>query len=353
MKLSKFLQGLMGALSVVASSSVWSVDLLEHYHQELAVKPAGVYESIDHLYFITDVECVEDKRSAGSQESKRAEALFYQTLTQEVQTRSVTIEPNEWQSLPIFKTVQNQLVAHKLSQIQVPHQLLADSNLEGCARRQVRVSAIDNFKRQAISISSHDMADSVGDVIAQLVEKQDFEQLAELLTSESLPEVSELYLTLSEGASSTGETVIGNNHYDINGVLNTAKIAEGKQLASINRVNVRASEYWLSKADNLFLQGQSPEQINQYLTLALNADPYNANGWRTLSNLTRSVSQDDALWTARQYFLVSGGALDAWVYLFKALQVRNPEQANQLQKLLKQVAIQWPLNEWEQNQIKG
>ncbi|MGF1767615.1 hypothetical protein L4D06_09555 [Enterovibrio makurazakiensis] len=358
MQITKTINYLGTLLSLIASSSVWGSDLLEHYRSELIDNPIGVYESIDHVFFITEAECIEEKRSAGSLESKKAQAHFYQLLAQEVEKRVLSIEPSEWESLPIFEEIQYRQKAQRLKQSRVHYQLLSDSNLDNCVRRQVRASSIEAFNSQHITISNKDVAPLVGEAIAELVADKDYDKLAQQLNSPSLPEVSGLYRVLIQGEvtasnNDLADAVVGMDQYDINGVLSTAKLLGGRTLASSDKANPQASEYWLIKAENLFERGQSPVQIKRYLTLSLNADPRNANAWKTLSNLMRTIGQDDALWTARQYFLASGGSLNAWVYLYSALEVAHPDQANQLLKLLKQVANEWPLSHWEQNQIKG
>lgn len=347
----------VASLCLMDSGSAVANDLLEHYRLELADNPTGVYESIGHVYFITEAGCIEDKRSAGSTESKRAEKKFFQVFTQEVQNRSVSIETSEWSSFPIFAKVEQQLVAEKFNQIKVGYQLLSDSNLEGCVRRQVRVSQLESFVEQTVVVSQQEVAKRVAMIIAEWVATQDYEQLTTQLDFEALSEVSALYKTLNQEAALTADSesqnIEGLDHYDINAVLGVAKSQQGMRLATSHAVNLSSSQYWYSQADTLFKEGLSPDQIQQYLTLSLNANPMNTEGWKILSNLMRSVSPDDALWTARQQFLTSGGSLDVWVYLYKALEVNHPQQANQLHKFLQHVAPHWSLSDWEQNQIKG
>ncbi|WP_406733752.1 hypothetical protein RJD39_06015 [Vibrio scophthalmi] len=349
-----------------------ALDLPAIYQQHLAEKPVGRYEQGGYLFIITQAQCSDESKHAGTAQGKIAEAAFYAQLAEEVQTRTVRIAPHAVVPLTLARLAEQELIRAQVSSVNIRHQKVADVRLPNCVKRQVRAVSIDSFASQPTLISATQVEQKAGELLVAMLQQHQYSQLmtvfaepvdqsssASNIVSEP-SEFSVLYQLFELLSASDSRTWQAPNQieqmrdsYDINGVLAAVKSYQGMLYANVLSTNKLAADTFYQQANSLFKQGVSPELIEQKLSLSLNADPQHTQSWKLLSSLFRAINPDEAVYAAKQYFIHSEASLSAWVSLFKALEPSSPAQAQAIQILMRYVAQSTELTAWEIKQIKG
>lgn len=335
-----------------------ALDLPAIYQQHLAEKPVGRYEQDGYLFIITQAQCSDESKHAGTAQGKIAEAAFYAQLAEEVQTRTVRIAPHAVAPSTLARLAEQALIRAEVSSVNIRHQKVADVRLPNCVKRQVRAVAINSFVSQPTLFSAAQVEQKAGELLVAMLQQHQYSQLMTVFAEPS--EFSVLYQLFELLSASDSRTWQAPNQieqmrdsYDINGVLAAVKSYQGILYANVLSTNKLAADTFYQQANSLFKQGVSPELIEQKLSLSLNADPQHTQSWKLLSSLFRAINPDEAVYAAKQYFIHSEASLSAWVSLFKALEPSSPAQAQAIQILMRYVAQSTELTAWEIKQIKG
>lgn len=341
---------------------VRALNLQAIFEQNLAEKPAGNYEQDGYLFFITEVQCSEVDKHAGTREAKKAEAKFYAQLVNETQRRNVRIAPHSVMPASLASQAELSLISASVASAKVTHQKVAEMRLPKCVKRQVYAASLANFATQPQLISANQIERKVGELLASLLKGQQYTELVRIfsVTDVAQPEFTTLYELFSALESPESKVWVSpsnieqvRNVYDINGVLAAVKSNQGIIYAHVLSANKLAAEAFYQQANDLFKQGVNPVAIEQKLSLSINTYPQHAESWKLLSSLFRVVSPDEASYAAKQYFIYSRANLSAWVYLFKALEKTDPAQAKVIQTLMSYVIKSTEMTPWEIKQIKG
>ncbi|ANS85276.1 hypothetical protein RJD38_00160 [Vibrio scophthalmi] len=335
-----------------------ALDLPAIYQQHLAEKPVGRYEQNGYLFIITQAQCSDESKHAGTAQGKIAEAAFYAQLAEEVQTRTVRIAPHVVAPSTLARLAEQALIRAEVSSVNIRHQKVADVRLPNCIKRQVRAVAINSFVSQPTLFSAAQVEQKAGELLVAMLQQHQYSQLMTVFSEPS--EFSVLYQLFELLSASNSRTWQAPNQieqmrdsYDINGVLAAVKSYQGILYANVLSTNKLAADTFYQQANSLFKQGVNPELIEQKLSLSLNADPHHTQSWKLLSSLFRAINPDEAVYAAKQYFIHSEASLSAWVSLFKALEPSSPAQAQAIQILMRYVAQSTELTAWEIKQIKG
>ncbi|EGU37912.1 hypothetical protein [Vibrio scophthalmi] len=335
-----------------------ALDLPAIYQQHLAEKPVGRYEQDGYLFIITQAQCSDESKHAGTAQGKIAEAAFYAQLAEEVQTRTVRIAPHAVAPSTLARLAVQALIRAEVSSVNIRHQKVADVRLPNCIKRQVRAVAINSFVSQPTQVSAAQVEQKAGELLVAMLQQHQYPQLMTVFAEPS--EFSVLYQLFELLSASDSRTWQAPNQieqmrdsYDINGVLAAVKSYQGILYANVLSTNKLAADTFYQQANSLFKQGVTPELIEQKLSLSLNADPQHTQSWKLLSSLFRAINPDEAGYAAKQYFIHSEASLSAWVSLFKALEPSSPAQAQAIQILMRYVAQSTELTAWEIKQIKG
>jgi hypothetical protein len=348
----------------------------EIYLQKFAAKQSGVYQDSGSLFFVVKQPCLTEKKYSGTKESKQAELTFYGQLVHEVNSRSISFNP---QSIPfsgrlkedIFTEIAKRYDAKKA----IAHHLLFDRDSKGCIREYVRVADADQFEKNKINIPQADIVRVQSDLIAAALDAGDYTRLASYFKSLQINHLVLIYNELSRDASyplairfnsdlslydsycrdgfDCKSEIKNHSKYDFNAVLATSFKAKGIiSFYSMNPSKQMADEFYLRAKSN-FDKGQNPQQITDDLTLSLNANPVNADAWEMLSAVYRATNKNQlALFAANQHSMQNASSAEPWVYLLKALSTTDKAETDKLHSLLVSISDHVLLSSWAQKQIK-
>ncbi len=351
-------------------------DARDIYQQKFAVKKSGVYQDSGFLFFVVKQPCLTTKKYSGTKESKQAELTFYAQLAHEVNSRSISFNP---QSIPLSGPLKEDIFAEIAKRYDakkaIAHHLLFDRDSKGCIREYVRVADAEQFEKNKINIPQSDIIRVQSELIAAALDAEDYTRLASYFRSLQINNLALIYNELSGNTSyplairfasdlSRYDTycrdgfdckaeIKNHSKYDFNAVLATGFKAKGIiSFYSLNPSMEMAKEFYL-RAKNNFDKGQNPQQIVDDLTLSLNASPVNADAWKMLSAVYRATKKNQlALFAANQDCMQDASSAEPWVYLLKALSTTDKAEAGKLHSLLISISDHVLLSAWAQKQIK-
>lgn len=351
-------------------------DLREIYQQKFAAKPSGVYQDSGSLFFVVKQPCLLTKKYSGTKESKQAELTFYGQLVHEVNSRSISFNP---QSIPLSgllkEDIYTQIAKRFDAKKSISHHLLFDRDSKNCVREYVRVADAEQFEKNKINIPQADIISVQSELIAAALDAEEYARLAAYFKSLQINHLALIYKELNRDVSYPfairfnsdirryenycqdnlycKSEIKNHSTYDFNAVLATSFKAKGIiNLYSLNPSREMADELYL-RAKNNFDIGQKPQQIIDDLTLSLNASPVNADAWKMLSAIYRATNNNQlALFSANQYSIQNAASAEPWVYLLKALSSTDKAEADKLHSLLISISDHVLLSAWAQKQIK-
>jgi hypothetical protein len=339
-----------------------ALNLESIFEQNLSRKPTGNYEQDGYLFFITEAQCLDTSKHAGSVEAKKAEVKFYAQLVKEMKIRNVRIAPHSVMLVSLARQAEQLLISSNIASAKVTHYKVADIRLPQCVRRQVRAVALSDFAVKPQLISANQVKKKVGEILISLLKKKEYSELVQVFSDTGLTqsEFTTLYKLFAVLEFPKSKFWVPSSHiehtrsiYDINGVLAAVKSNQGIIYPHVLSTNKVAAEILYQQASELFKQGINPVVIEQKLTLSINIDPQQVKSWKLLSSLFRSISPDEATYAAMQYFIYSDASLSSWVSLFKALEITSPIQAKAIQTIMSYIIISVDMTAWEVKQIKG
>ncbi|WP_372882261.1 hypothetical protein [Psychromonas sp.] len=363
------------ALALFSTQSI-AFDAREIYQNKLIEQPTGVYQDSGLLFFVVKQPCLTTKKYSGTKESKQAEQVFYTQLVDQVNTRSISFNP---QSISvsgrlkedIFTEISKRYDAKKA----ISHQLLFDRDSKGCIREYVQVAQAEQFEKNKINIPQTDIDYVQNELIINALNEKKYARLGAYFNSLQINKLALIYNELSHDASYPFAIRLNNDigaykaycvlnfdckstskkfsDYDFNAVLATTFAAEGViNLHSLNPSLEMAKEFYL-RAKNNFDKGQKPQQILDDLTISLNANPINADAWEKLSAIYRATNKNQlALFAVNQYSMQNATSVEPWVYLLKVIAATDKVEADKLHVLLISISDHVALSTWAQKQIK-
>lgn len=352
----------------------WTQEYRDIYLSQFASKATGVYQHGNQLYFVVKQACLSEKKYAGTEESKKAEISFYEMLQAEAIKRAWMFDIN---SIPYQGQLQRDIYARVVAKYDVnafvQHQLIFDRAIDGCVREYVKTVLVPQKVGNQIAISAKILAPIVGELF--VAAQADNELLIEYTANAGLLELAALLreansvrsypinLALSDDASRFSaycdhnqycfQTLSPDSKFDFNRVIAKVLASNGVINLWASHTNKALAEDFYQAARVNFDQGRLPEQIIRDLTMALNLNPFMAESWKLLSNIYRATEQHQkANAIINQYLVQHPHDYEAWVVLMKTLEPLNPEQAQQLNKLLRALANSYSYSDWALKQIR-
>ncbi len=371
-----------------AAATEQILDFKKYYTENLSNKPTGVYQSDDTLFFVVKQACLSNKKYSGTKESKKSRLIYFQQLTNEVSKRSVVFAND---ALPYKNGLSAEIKAQISKELNsaswLQTNLLFDRDNKKCEREFVYIAPAKQFEKHRLVISKSRLLEIIAKRINKAIKAKNYIEISEYLGSLNLNELKSNYdelsintfypVAINYGDAVPQATVTCNmkslegkycknkmidfsslpnpfhERYDFFNVMKLNLEFSGKiKIESLNP-NRDSAVYYLNKAKDNFSLGANPQQIINDLTRTVNFQPNTKEAWAMFSSLFRATNEyTHSVVAANQYVIVAPSSIEPWVYLMKALENIDKQQADTLHQLINEIKKYAELSTWAQKQME-